>query len=207
MKFPAKALVVLAFLFGALLTGCGGTGEDSRAEIVKQIEQYRQKKDRFLRTSPQSPLPDSLKKRFEGLDYFPIDLRYRFRGPLVLFRQQVVDSLPATGGEKRAALRWGYFTILWKKNTYRLLVYRMLDEPEGENLLLAFTDETSGKETYGGGRYVDLVPGEEGTYVLDFNLAYNPYCAYNPTYSCPLPPRENHLPFPVRAGEKKFGSH
>ena len=197
----------LGLCLAAAATGCWQKSSQGPDALVKQIEQARRKKDEFFRTSPQSPLPEHLKHRFRGLNYFPVDLRYRFRGPLLRFSRQIVDSLPATGGEKRPALRFGYFTILWKKKTYRLLVYRMLDEPKGEDLFLAFSDPTNGRDTYGGGRYVDLIPESDGTYVLDFNLAYNPYCAYNPTYSCPLPPPENHLPFPVRAGEKAFAHH
>ena len=69
-------------------------------------------------------------------------------------------------------------------------------------LFIPFRDTTSGSETYGAGRYLDLEPEDDGTYVLDFNIAYNPWCAYAPQYSCPLPPRENWLTFPIEAGEK-----
>jgi uncharacterized protein (DUF1684 family) len=77
----------------------------------------------------------------------------------------------------------------------------------GERLFVPFADETSGRETYGAGRYLDLDRTSTGIYVIDFNTAYNPYCAYNPTYDCPVPPKENRLPLPIRAGEKMPQGH
>jgi uncharacterized protein (DUF1684 family) len=77
----------------------------------------------------------------------------------------------------------------------------------GERLFVPFTDATTGQETYGAGRYLDLDRTSTGIYVVDFNTAYNPYCAYNPTYDCPVPPKDNRLPVPIRAGEKTPRGH
>jgi len=81
------------------------------------------------------------------------------------------------------------------------------DTSREKYLFLGFTDQTTGKETYNTGRYIDLVELPDGDYVVDFNLAYNPYCAYNPRYTCAIPPSENKLPFKVRAGERIFKQH
>ena len=77
----------------------------------------------------------------------------------------------------------------------------------GEALSILFTDRTTGKETYGAGRYLDLEPPQDGLYTVDFNRAYNPFCAYTGVYNCPIPPPENHLPVAIRAGEKTYLRH
>ncbi len=184
----------------------------SRAEqqlVIAEIQKRRADKDRFFKQSSASPLLPEDRKTFTGLSYYPIDLNWRFVGPLHILKEQPVDSLWDSGGEKRAARKYGYFEFRYQGKPYRLLVYQLLEGglSGDESLFLAFTDETSGKETYGGGRYIDVERNAKGQLIVDFNLAYNPYCAYNPNYLCALPPAENHLPFPVRAGEKNFKQH
>jgi uncharacterized protein (DUF1684 family) len=108
--------------------------------------------------------------------------------------------------EERYALRYGYFEFQVEGQTCRLQVYRMLDDPPpGQAMLFVpFRDQTSGRESYGGGRYIDLRENTSGIYDLDFNRAYNPSCAYGKDYSSPVPPRENTLADPIRAGEKNY---
>ncbi|RMF60493.1 MAG: DUF1684 domain-containing protein [Calditrichaeota bacterium] len=178
--------------------------------IIGFIEQHRQEKDHFFKNDPNSPLLPEDKATFTGLKYYPIDLSLRFEGPLIRLDTTLIDTIRGTReGDLRPALRYGYFDFLYHGKRYRLVVYKMLrDNPQLEKyLFLGFTDETSGKETYGGGRYIDLIENPNNYYVVDFNLAYNPYCAYNPRYTCAIPPSENHLPFPVTAGEKIYKEH
>lgn len=85
-----------------------------------------------------------------------------------------------------------------------MYAFKAADDPVAQALFVPFVDETSGKETYGSGRYLDLEQARGDDYVLDFNMAYNPYCAYNDDYVCPIPPRENKLPIEIRAGEKTY---
>jgi uncharacterized protein (DUF1684 family) len=94
-----------------------------------------------------------------------------------------------------------HFTI--QKEDFVLTAFQDLENPRGK-LFIPFTDLTNGKETYGGGRYLDIIIPETDSFILDFNLAYNPYCAYNHTYSCPIPPEENFINNQVKAGEKKL---
>jgi len=209
-------LVILGFgiALSLLLLQCESNSRPklSKAQqqlIIQEIQKRRAEKDRFLKQSPASPLLPEDRRQFTGLAYYPIDLSWRFVGPLKLLKEQPVDSLWDSGGQKRAARKYGYFEFQYNGNTHRLLIYQLLDAGlQGDaSLFLAFTDETSGKETYGGGRYLDVERNARGQLIVDFNLAYNPYCAYNPEYLCALPPAENHLPFPVRAGEKNFKSY
>lgn len=114
--------------------------------------------------------------------------------------KEVIEMITSTG-ESRPRLRWGIFTFAVDGEPATLTVYKGLDNGE---LFLPFADATSGHESYGAGRYLDLVPLEDGRYLVDFNYSYNPYCAYNPSWSCPVPPAENRLRVPLRAGEKTF---
>ena len=105
-------------------------------------------------------------------------------------------------------MRYGYFEFQVGSKDCRLQVYRLEDSAaRGASLFVPFRDSTSGQETYGAGRYIDLKENTSGIYDLDFNRAYNPSCAYNSTYSCPVPPAENTLKVAIRAGEKKYSGH
>ena len=108
--------------------------------------------------------------------------------------------------EQRRALRYGYFEFPLGGRTCRLQVYKIFEtnESSSSSLFVPFRDATSARETYGGGRYIDLEENTSGVYDLDLNRAYNPSCAYGKDYSCPMPPLENTLPVPVHAGEKKY---
>ncbi len=135
-----------------------------------------------------------------------MDLRYRLRVKLKKYRRPQRIEIVTSRGLKRAALRYGEFRFKLLGKSLRLQVYKLLDlQAEHRRLLFVpFTDATSGTETYAGGRYLDIEETPDDVYTLDFNLAYNPYCAYNHNFDCPIPPEENHLPVPVRAGEKAF---
>jgi hypothetical protein len=141
------------------------------------------------------------------LPYFPINLRFRFEGPITRYNKRETFDIIASDGEKRKTLRYGYFEFRLDGKAHRLQVYKLLDlGPEYSNsLFVPFTDATSGLESYGGGRYIDLEERKDNHYTVDFNLAYNPSCAYGKRgYSCPIPPAENRLPVRIEAGEKNW---
>lgn len=174
---------------------------------VRAIEQQRREKDKSFLTEKNSPLPDNAKKNFRGLPYFPIDLKYRFEGAIVRNRQRETFDIIASDGRERKTLRYGYFEFTLDGKTHRLQVYKLLDlAPKYRHLLfIPFMDATSGRESYGGGRYIDLEERSDNRYVVDFNLAYNPSCAYGKKgYSCPIPPAENRLLVRIEAGEKNW---
>lgn len=179
-------------------------GEDNSA-YVKEIEKEREDKDRFMRSSAESPFAKA-KDTYTGLKYFPPDINYRVIAELEPISQKKTVILATNDGKEQRYIEYAYahFKLHGADNT--LLILEIADMgPFRGKLFLAFGDETSAAETYGAGRYLDVTktPGSK-TIKLDFNLAYNPYCAYDDSFSCPLPPRENILSIPIKAGEKIY---
>jgi len=203
---------VLTFILPSLLLTVSGSGAqtsagapaDTLAALIARIEAGRTAKDSLLRHAPDSPIPAHRRAEFDGLQYFPIDLEYRLIGELHVYGRQRQIRIPTTDGRFLEMERWGRFVARLGGKPFWLEVYR---SPEERALLVFFKDATSGEETYGGGRYARLEKLSDGYYLLDFNQAYNPYCAYNPDYVCPLPPSQNHLSIAIRAGERNYGAN
>jgi uncharacterized protein (DUF1684 family) len=166
----------------------------------------RKERDRAFQSDPQSPVPVADRGTFAGLDYYPPDPNLRFRVRLNRYPRPESIRMTTNTGEVRSGLRYGFFEFPRGATTCRLQVYRIEDEAASgkASLFVPFLDATTGKETYQGGRYMDLPENASGSYDLDFNLAYNPYCAYGGDFSCPVPPEENRLSVAIRAGEKKY---
>ncbi len=170
---------------------------------VDQLESYRERKDLFFKSDAASPLTISQRAEFTQLNYYPPNFDLIFRVRLLKEKTPVRTEIQATGGEMRPATIVGKFEFVVEGRSLKLQVYKM----EGDNsndLFLPFLDNTCGKTSYSGGRYLDLTANASGEYVLDFNYAYNPYCAYNHNYSCPIVPKANRLDVDIRAGEEKF---
>jgi uncharacterized protein (DUF1684 family) len=176
------------------------------------IRQYRADKDAYFRTGHASPVPAGERAAFTGIPYFPVDESFIAEG-LVLKPyggdEPVRFEIPTTDGRLRPAERAGVFHFVLVGSPQRLTAYRMTnaDAEAGETLFVPFLDATSGTETYGAGRYLDLEPEDDGAWTLDFNLAYHPSCVYDPRYSCPLTPPENRLGLRVEAGERLAFDH
>ena len=170
-----------------------------------RIEQERKEKDHWFGAAHDSPIPHEARHTFKGLSYYPIDPALRFRLKIVEFPKQEVLTLPTSKGTEQQYLRYGYFEFPVGGQTVRLHAYRKVHAHSAhESLFVPFRDATSAKETYGAGRYLDLDFEPSGVYDVDFNRAYNPYCAYSDDFVCPFPPRENWLKVPIRAGEKTW---
>lgn len=180
----------------------------SEAEaLTAQYEKQRKAKDASFLNDPDSPLADEFRPRFQGLSYYPVDLRYRFRGPIHRLAKAERFQIMSTSGELRDAIHWGYFRFsLDGRQVHTLQVYKMLDlDAEYRNsLFMPFMDSRTGRETYGAGRYLDIEESPDGIYTIDFNAAYNPSCAYGKAYSCPITPRENRLKTTIPVGEKSL---
>ncbi|MFQ5381509.1 MAG: DUF1684 domain-containing protein [Dehalococcoidia bacterium] len=168
---------------------------------MSQIAAVRAEKDRFYRSHPQSPLTRAQKESFEGLHYYPENpgLVFRIR-PDVLPDQEPVEMKTSTG-QTVTYTRWALAHLTIEGREVALTIFR---DPGTGDLFLPFQDAGRGSETYGAGRYLEVSSLEGGQLLLDFNYAYNPYCAYNDDWSCPIPPAENRLDVPVRAGEMTF---
>jgi uncharacterized protein (DUF1684 family) len=174
---------------------------NARAEFTRAIEAGRAEKDEAFRSAPYSPIPDEEREAFSGLAYYPVDPACRLDGlGLNPYEGDETEAflMPTSTAELRRAWRAGTLRFELGGQPLSLTAY---DLGNG-SLFVPFQDATSGAETYGAGRYLDLEPELDGTFALDFNLAYFPYCAYSPHYSCPLTPSENRLPVRIEAGER-----
>lgn len=174
---------------------------------VDELKEQRRQKDHYFDENPRSPIPSDEREAFDGLDYYPVDADYRFEVELDEYENpEPVTVGTSTDGEQEY-LEWGEFTVEVGGEEVRIQAYK--SAPDDNRLWVPFRDETSGGETYGAGRYLDLEPEhhriDDETWILDFNEAYNPTCAYSDRYECPLPPMANWLDIPITAGEKDYG--
>lgn len=152
-----------------------------------------------------SPLPDRYRKSFKSLNFFEPDSNFIVRAKLERTPNAIPFNMPTTTNRVVEERLFGIARFKIKEEEFTLELYESMEESEGEpSLFLPFLDLTNGEETYEGGRYIDLPVPEGDTFVLDFNKAYNPYCAYNPKYSCPVVPAVNSLDVAITAGVKNF---
>lgn len=202
----SKNIATLIFVVAGIAILFYNMHEDATPEAyVKQIEKEREEKEHYMRTSSASPFADSV-KGFKGLQYFPIDGKYRIIASLTPITEKKVIVLTTSDGKLQHYLPYAYAEFNLDDVENKLLILEVMEIGVNRGtLFLAFGDGTSARETYGAGRYLDVkkVSGSS-TITLDFNLAYNPYCAYNNEFSCPLPPGENLLEVDIKAGEKVY---
>lgn len=196
--------MLLLLAIGAMVYFSTSSGP-SPDEYAASINSERAEKEAFLRRDPESPF-QSIQDSVKALAYYPPDLKFRVLASLEPLQQKQVRILQTSTGEQARYLDYAWATFELEGMECRLLILEVMDMgPNRGKLFLAFADETSAVETYGGGRYLDLKKVPAATSIeLDFNKAYNPYCAYNANYSCPLPPPENLLKVAIRAGEKSY---
>jgi uncharacterized protein (DUF1684 family) len=215
---PALVAALVAF---AALSGAGCSRRDSAqgppppatnealapgtlAMLRSQFETHKEQWNAVM-SGPDSPLPEDRVNAFGGLGFYPYAPEWRFVGDLERQRPPRVVSLDDSKGRTQLYFEYGTYRFVAGADTAALLVYRPPDHPT--QFFILFRDSTSGSETYGGGRYVHLDSLEQHKFVLDFNKAYNPYCAYDSSWVCPLPPASNTLRFAVRAGMLATGTH
>jgi len=187
--------------------------KETRAAVVKpsaigvgrfQLRLSHQRYPAIIVFDPQSPRF----KEYKGLKYFPPNLALRYELPLTPNPKPETVVIMSTRGNRRQATKVGWFDFSVEGKPARLEAVRLLEPGVGENDLgIFFRDATTGKESYALGRYVDVKKLENGRYLLDFNFAYNPACAFSDHYNCPIPPRENVLSMAVRAGEMDSHYH
>ncbi|MDE1855386.1 MAG: DUF1684 domain-containing protein [Candidatus Micrarchaeota archaeon] len=168
------------------------------------VNEFRREKDQFYKTGHESPIPENERASFEGLKYFSPDKHYVINAKLKRYEKPNIVTMTTSKGTVQKFYRMGYFEFEISKTKVVLQAYRSA-EREDDSLFVPFRDKTSGKESYGSSRYLDLdMKKDSDNYVLDFNAAYNPYCAYSNDYVCPFAPKENWLSVEIKAGEKKY---
>jgi len=163
------------------------------------LERFRRQKDQFFASDPHGPLTAEQRRVFLGLAYFPENPALRLETALEEFPHKEPIEMQTSTGDVQPYVRHGRIRFSVDGQPAELTVYS-----SESGFFLPFVDAQAGKETYGAGRYLEPEPLENGKLLVDFNLAYNPYCAYNDRWSCPLTPFENRLKVPIRAGEKNF---
>jgi uncharacterized protein (DUF1684 family) len=203
------------FFFFALLTFIFLTESDAqtpaefnRAEYIKSIKKERKEKDTEMKNGERSPVKAEEKANFKKLHYYKPRVSYRKEARFERYDQAMHFMMRTTTDRLPEYSVYGKVTFRHNGNEYTLNVYQNIElvkKPGYEkHLFIPFNDETNGSETYGGGRFLDIHENGEDIIIIDFNKAYNPYCAYNPKYSCPIPPESNNLKIKIPAGEKKW---
>lgn len=189
---------------------CSLKGQDSLRYQIEIVD-YQLEQNLEFADSATSPLTAEDIKDFSHLEFFPINPDLKIVAKFILKKGETPFEMATTTDRKPMYIKYGeaHFTLDGKDHV--LTLYRSLRlaqmEAYQEYLFLPFKDFTNGIESYGGGRFLDLEVPEGDTIVIDFNKAYNPYCAYNSRYSCPIPPVENSLQIEIRAGVKKYADH
>ena len=200
-----KNLLLFSFL---LITSLGFT--QSEALVLESLQAQIKLNSEFANPETTILTPEDF-RTFKELDFYPIDEKYIVNARFVRTPDEKPFLMPTTTARTPEYVKYGeaHFSIDEKEFVLSLFKNTQpYNEPGYEEyLFLPFTDLTSGDGSYGGGRYLDQRIPEGDTFVIDFNKAYNPYCAYNPKYSCPIPPKENDLLNRIEAGVKNFGKH
>ncbi len=210
MKHGQRFWVPAACAIGTLLAACSLEPDDlcrpetpsDTSEYVSAIELARTGKQEVFRRDPGSPVPAEQRESWPGLEFYPVDPKLRFRGPLVRKMSPRTFTIVATNGDQRPAQEAGYFDLKFEDKVRRLPVFELLDSGDSPSLFVPFLDTTTGNETYPAGRYINVESVGRGEYRIDFNEAYNPSCAYGGSFSCPIAPESNRLDRPIEAGER-----
>lgn len=202
--------VLISLCFVVALFACSSQGK----RTLTGKTEYQQTLNASYKDATKSPLKKKDLKEFKGLDFFPIDSSFIVVAQLKKIANAPTFEMATTTDRKPLYKEFGILNFNLKGKKCQLTIYQsqdnLTDEKFKDYLFIPFTDDTSGNESYGGGRYMDVMTTDEntdGTIVLNFNNTYNPYCAYNEKYSCPLTPRKNHLDVEVKAGIMVFEKH
>lgn len=192
----------MGLALGLIACQNGSSGASQASEYERSVTQSRVERDMEMRDK-NSVLPVTVRESFQGLNYYPVDPSRRFVVPLQRFATPDTVMMPESTGGVGMQVKVGRVRVPVPSDSTRLTVFEVQAGDDRGQLWIPFTDATNGDATYGAGRYVDLGDAPGDSVVVDFNRAYNPTCAYNPRYACPIPPPENRISAPVDAGEKK----
>ena len=178
---------------------------------IASIKDFQYEMNVEFANEEESPLTEEGLKDFTELDFFTIDSTYKVIAKFELEKNPILFEMPTTTERKPIYKTFGTATFELEGEELKLHIYQNQDlikkQDYIDHLFIPYTDQTNGSESYGGGRYIDVEIPEGDTVVIDFNRSYNPYCAYNDKYSCPIPPKENDLSTEIKAGVKAYGKH
>ncbi len=166
--------------------------------------EYQRQQNAFFKDATTSPLKVKDRENFEGLDFFDNDSTFVVNAKLVLTPEAEPFEMKTSTARVASYRKYARLEFLIKEEPMQLYIYQDMESEDKSYLFLPFLDETNGETTYGGGRYIETRIPEGDVLTIDFNKAFNPYCAYNEKYSCPIVPRENYLRIAITAGVKKY---
>lgn len=187
-----------------IVTSCS-----QKKALLEKSKTAQEELNKEFRDSSTSPLPEEDLKDFQGLDFFPLDKDYIVEGKVKKTPDEASFSIPTSDpAVEKEYVKYGEAHFTFQGDDYTLNLYEPkggYDDPEYEDyLFVPFTDLTNAKDTYEAGRYLDIEKPGGNTLIIDFNQAYNPYCAYAAGYSCPIPPEGNNLDVAIKAGVKAY---
>ena len=202
-----KTLLTIGMaLSGIIFMGC-----HSQKKTIKSQSKFQEEQNNFFKDASKSPLKSKDLKAFEGLDFFPIDSMFVVKAQLKRTPNAPYFEMKTTTNRVTRERIFGVLSFTINGQLLKLKVYQsepnVDSDSDSDYLFLPFLDATNGETTYGGGRYIDLSIPATDVLMIDFNKAYNPYCAYNEKYSCPIVPIENYLALEITAGVKRFKDH
>ncbi len=188
-------------------------GQSNSSSFIEEVKQFQQELNDQYSDSAHSPLLDKDRLNFNGHDFFEPNPVFYVQAKFKRTENEKVFEMKTSTSRRPTYKKYGEIKFKINGKKFKLNIYQnqrlMNNELYADHLFLPFTDLTNGEESYGGGRYIDLTISDSKTMIINFNKAYNPYCCYNSRYSCPIPPKENHLNIKVTAGVKAFkeGEH
>lgn len=198
----------MRFLYFSVLLLIFTTGSAQDVDVVASVHEFQERMNKEFKDPEESPLTSEDREDFESLDFFPVDTAFSVIAEFVRTPYEMPFEMPTTTSRKPVYVKYGEVYFNLEGEEYKLNVYQnqeLIQKPPYEDyLFLPFTDLTNGTSSYSGGRYIDMRIPKTNKVTIDFNKAYNPYCAYNGKYSCPIPPAENHLDLKVSAGVKNY---
>ena len=197
------------FAIFTLIINCNIKAQKTQSDILIDNQNYRNNMNKEFADTAESPLTKEGITKFKKIRFYPIKTKFRVVAKLVLTPNEQAFEMPRSKGNTGTYRKYGEATFVLNGKEFTLSVYQYMklinDEQYKNDLFLPFKDLTNGKQTYGGGRFLELQKPTGEALVIDFNKAYNPLCCYhNPKYSCPIPPLENHLQVKINAGEKRY---
>lgn len=198
--FKVYQIVLLLFCCSSIVFG-------QQTAMVDRVHQFQEKLNQKFATAETSPLTKEDRQAFKGVNFFNIDATYNVIAKFVRTPYETPFIMETTTNRAPVYVKYGEAHFTLHQQNYVLNIYQsqaLQADPEHQNyLFLPFTDSSNGDTSYEGGRFIDLTIPKGHTITIDFNMAYNPYCAYNARYSCPKPPKRNHLNIAILAGVKK----
>ncbi len=205
-EYFLKNIAFVVLVFTILSSSCGKTYSPEEKAYIASVEKSRQEKNEWMKSDPSSPFNQDSTAHYAPLKYFDVDADFKFQSRLYEYERKDTIIILGTKGEEREVEKFGYVLWDYSGRQHTINIYHAVNRNGFEYYSIWFTDKTTGKETYGVGRYLDfeLNPEREFLYTIDFNLAYSPYCAYSSKYSCAIPSKEDHIDAVIEAGEKSF---